>query len=343
MNKEERNLLKQIKENDDIVYKWEDKGPSFVKMTKEQYLDSGEKELEKPNFYKQVQDDPSELIKQKSDAIVHDMFVNDEISEPVSKFLLNGQKNLSTYYHLLKTHKIPQDVDNPTEWLGNQGYPIRGIISARGGPTERLAGFVDYFLQPGMKQLPSFLQDTKHTIQIIEEINAKIDLEKCSLEGVALVTLDVESMYNFMSEELAVGACKEFLQGRRAGDPENMKIKTESILKALDLCLKSNFFEFNDKIYQQTGGVGTGIKLAPPYACLGMGKYESIAFNSDFELLDRILLWKRFIDDVLMLFKGTEEECEKLVDWLNSICPGVVKFKLQYSREMVEFLDLQNL
>ena len=143
LNKEERNLLKQIKENDDIVYKWEDKGPSFVKMTKEQYLDSGEKELEKPNFYKQVQDDPSELIKPKSDAIVHDMFVNDEISEPVSKFLLNGQKNLSTYYHLLKTHKIPQDVDNPTEWLGNQGYPIRGIISARGGPTERLAGFVD--------------------------------------------------------------------------------------------------------------------------------------------------------------------------------------------------------
>ena len=144
-----------------------------------------------------------------------------------------------------------------------------------------------------------------------------------------------------MSEELAVGACKEFLQGRRAGDPENMKIKTESILKALDLCLKSNFFEFNDKIYQQTGGVGTGIKLAPPYACLGMGKYESIAFNSDFELLDRILLWKRFIDDVLMLFKGTEEECEKLVDWLNSICPGVVKFKFQYSTEMVEFLDFQ--
>ena len=192
-----------------------------------------------------------------------------------------------------------------------------------------------------MKQLPSFLQDTKHTIQIIEEINAKIDLEKGSVEGVALVTLDVESMYNFMSEELAVGACKEFLQGRREGDPENMKIKTESILKALDLCLKSNFFEFNDKIYQQTGGVGTGIKLAPTYACLGMGKYESIAFNTDFELLDRILLWKRFIDDVLMLFEGSKEECEKLVDRLNSLRPGVVKFKFEYSTEMVEFLDLK--
>ena len=82
---------------------------------------------------------------------------------------------------------------------------------------------MDYFIQPGLKQLASFLQDTKHTIQIIEEINEKIDLKKCSLEGVALVTLDVESMYNFMSEELAGGACKGFLQGRRGGDPENIK------------------------------------------------------------------------------------------------------------------------
>jgi hypothetical protein len=310
-------------------------------MKSEQYAKAGEKELEKPNFYKEVENDPSEEIKKKSDAIVQDMFVKDEITESVAKFLIGGQKNLSTYYHLLKTHKIPQDVDNPTEWLENQGYPIRGIISARGGPTERLAGFVDFFLQPGMKALPSFLQDTKHTIQILEEINQKIDEKKFSLEGIALVTLDVESMYNFMTDELAGGACKDFLEKRTVGNPEIMKVKSASILKALDLCLKSNFFEFNDKIYQQTGGVGTGIKLAPPYVCLGMGRYESKAFNSDFHLLDRILLWKRFIDDVLMLFRGSKEECDELVDWLNSLCPGVVKFKYQYSTEMVEFLDLQ--
>ena len=57
------------------------------------------------------------------------MFVKDEISEPVANFLKGSQKNLSAYYHLLKTHKIPQDVDNPTDWLENHGYPIRGIIS----------------------------------------------------------------------------------------------------------------------------------------------------------------------------------------------------------------------
>ena len=98
----------------------------------------------------------SDTVKQKNDNLVQNMFLNGEISEPVAEFLQCGQKKLSTYYHLLKTHKIPQNVDNPINWLESQGFPLRGIISARDEPTERLAGFVDYFLQPGMKNLPSF-------------------------------------------------------------------------------------------------------------------------------------------------------------------------------------------
>ena len=69
LSKEERNLIKQLKENDNIVYKCENDQRTIFKF--------------KTNLYKQVQDDPSEPIKQKSDAIVHDMFVNDAISESV--------------------------------------------------------------------------------------------------------------------------------------------------------------------------------------------------------------------------------------------------------------------
>ena len=134
------------------------------------------------------------------------------------------------------------DLDNPTDWLEQNGYPLRGIISGWGAPTERLSGFVDYFLQPGMKQLPSFLQDTKHTLQIIEEINTKIENGEVSLDGVALVTLDVEAMYNNMSVELTRGACKDYLEGGNGGEPETLRVKTESVLAALDLGLKNIFF-----------------------------------------------------------------------------------------------------
>ena len=52
-------------------------------------------------------------------------------------------------------------------------------------------------------------------LQIIDEINLKIEKNEVSLDGVALVTLDVESMYNNMSDVLAGGAAKEFLEGGR--------------------------------------------------------------------------------------------------------------------------------
>ena len=150
-------------------------------------------------------------------------------------------------------------------------------------------------------------------------------------------------MYNNMAEALGVGACKDFLDTRinQGGADDDCFVSSNSILTALDLCLKNNHFTFNDKIYKQISGVGTGLKLAPTYACLGLGKYEKIAFGSDQDLLEKILLWKRYIDDVFMLFRGSQEECEQLVEWLNSLMPGVVKFKFDFSYKKVEFLDLE--
>ena len=79
--------------------------------------------------------------------------------------------------------------------------------------------------------------------------------------------------------------------------------------------------------------VGTGIKLAPPFACLGMGQYEDLVFQSDQELTKLILIWKRFVDDVFKLFRGSKEQCQNLVSWLNTLMPGVIEFKFKYSRE----------
>jgi hypothetical protein len=270
------------------------------------------------------------------------MVHKDEISNKVAEFLKAGDCKLSKYYHLLKTHKILADTTNASSWLETNGFPLRGIVSGCGAPTERLSSFVDHHLQEGMVKVDSFLQDTKHILQVIEELNEKVEQGDLNLEGVALVSLDVENMYNNMSAELGTGASKEFLESRptQTNEEGDNFVSSQSLLSALDLCLKSNYFKFNQKIYKQTRGVGTGINLAPTYACLGLGKYEEILFNSDQVLLEKIVLWKRFIDDVLMLFSGSKQECQQLVDWLNSLMPGVIKFKFDFSLERIEFLDL---
>ena len=54
-----------------------------------------------------------------------------------------------------------------------------------------------------------------------------------------------------------------------------------------------------------------------------------------------ILLWKRYIDDVFALLKGEEEDCKNLVDFLNTLLPGVIKFTSKFSKEKIEFLHIE--
>ena len=42
-----------------------------------------------------------------------------------------------------------------------------------------------------------------------------------------------------------------------------------------------------------------------------------------------------------MLFHGSKEECESLVQWLNSLMPGTVKFKFEFSYQTIQFLDME--
>ena len=111
--------------------------------------------------------------------------------------------------------------------------------------------------------------------------------------------------------------------------------------KKIVKCQNINKHKFDGNIYKQVGGVGTGVKLAPTYACIGLGKFEDLAFNSNQDLIDLIVLWKRYIDDVFALFKGGKDQLQELVNWLNSLMPGVVKFTFDFSETKVDFLDLE--
>ena len=148
-------------------------------------------------------------------------------------------------------------------------------------------------------------------------------------------------MYNNMTEEVGVAACKRYLETRISSGMDDDEVSPRSLLKALQICIQNNFFEFNEKIYHQKGGVGTGIKLAPPFACLGVGDFEEKFFSSENDLVKMILLWKRYIDDVFAILKGEEEDCKNLVDFLNTLMPGVIKFTSKFSKDKIEFLDLQ--
>ena len=52
-------------------------------------------------------------------------------------------------------------------------------------------------------------------------------------------------------------------------------------------------------------------------------------------MMNLILLWKRFIDDILL--KGSEAQCNRL----NNIIHGIIKLKCNFSDNKLEFFDLR--
>ena len=166
-------------------------------------MQAGNDELCKPQYYSRVNEDPCNSIQLQCNNLVDNMVNRGEISEKLGSYLKQEDSSTPKYYHVLKTHNIPTDIENAPQWLATHGFPVRGIISGIGGPFEKISGLVDHFLQPGMIKLPSYLQDTKHTLQIIENLNRQIEDGQLSLDGISLITLDIDKMYNNMSEELA--------------------------------------------------------------------------------------------------------------------------------------------
>ena len=79
-----------------------------------------------------------------------------------------------------------------------------------------------------------------------------------------------------------------------------------------------------------------GTKCAPTYASLFMGRFEET------HILPRIraftLLYIRYIDDLFMIWKGSEKELLKFLKEINEVHP-TIKFEYKYSRKKVDFLD----
>ena len=78
-----------------------------------------------------------------------------------------------------------------------------------------------------------------------------------------------------------------------------------------------------------------GTSLAPTYGNLSMDKFETKAL-AHYPL--KPLIWKRFIDDIFMVWPHGEDQLNKFDDYLNGI-HNTVKFTHEASKYEVNFLD----
>ena len=79
-----------------------------------------------------------------------------------------------------------------------------------------------------------------------------------------------------------------------------------------------------------------GTKCAVIYANLFMSYFEETYIYH--LLTNKCPFYKRFIDDIFLLWNGTLDELEKFLEQLNKLHP-TIKFDAKYSKSSIEFLD----
>ena len=170
-----------------------------------------------------------------------------------------------------------------------------------------------------MKQLPAYLKDTT---QFLNEIaNLKIQPDTW------LVTVDVKSLYTNIPNEEEIQACYEAWLKQEMSDPQHPP--AEVLRHLLEIVLKLNTFEFNNKHYLQKFGTAMGSKLAPAYANTFMGQLEKTIMDTS---PLKPTYYRRFIDDIFMIWPHSGRDINSAND--------SIKFTHEYSQKEVVFLDV---
>jgi hypothetical protein len=149
LSADERRAITELKQRDDIVVKPADKGGAVVVWRKDVYLQEAQRQLADAKLYDTTDTGETEANHKCIDYTVKSLISEGELPD-IAKSLFVSKPRTSVFYLLPKIHKI-------VEMLNRPGRPI---VSAIRCPTEQLSSFLDFFLSPIVKQLPTYVHDT---------------------------------------------------------------------------------------------------------------------------------------------------------------------------------------
>ena len=166
----------------DIIITKADKEEAVVIID---YVKEAEHQLKNKDVYKKLQYDPTQThTRLVNDTITR--FKNDKlITEIIAKGLQPGTPK---FYTRPKIHKT--------------GKPGRPVVSSVNCHTDTISKYVDFHLQPIIKNIPSYVRDTTDFLQ-------KLDKVKNIPNDCLLVTLDVKPLYTNIPDNEGIKAVRE--------------------------------------------------------------------------------------------------------------------------------------
>lgn len=114
--------------------------------------------------------------------------------------------------------------------------------------------------------------------------------------------------------------------------------QAEFILECTRFCLTHNYFSFDDQYYLQVQGTTMGANLAPSYANLAMGLWESQSIWHNNPYSKYLTFYSRYVDDIIIIWDGSSDSIQDFVKHCNDI-PHGLSFTYVTNPNKLAFLD----
>jgi len=291
MNNEERQAIKHLRNNPDIVLKKFDKGRGVCIMSKKDYISEGHRQLHDKKSYRKLDYDMTQSTTEMVSEVVNDMFEDNEIDKATADYLDpldSSQTKTPVFFMLPKVHKTPV----------HGAFIGRPVTSHCGSPLNRISEFLDHYLLPDVQKSPTYLKDTADTIRKIEGLKLP--------ENTILASIDIVSMFTSVPQEEAYEVAMETLAklGKWSFNPPMPSLKYMG--KLLKLVLYRNAFDFNGEHYLQISGTPMGLRSSVSLSCL-------VAMQLVHQILildEHIILFHVYMDDSLLIWSGSMAQLE---------------------------------
>ena len=150
-----------------------------------------------------------------------------------------------------------------------------------------------------------------------------------------MVSYDVRALFTSLPILPALDVIEKLLK-EDTGLQNRTSMPTKHIMDLLEFCLRSTYFTYRGKFYEQVEGAAMGSPISPIVANLYMESFEVRALQSS---PNPPLVWKRFVDDTFVIMKKAHKE--EFLTHLNSVDSNI-QFTMEEPRPdgSLPFLDI---